>query len=178
MRKIVSRILLSADGVFEDPIGWGAFGYADEAYRRDGLGMLDSCEAKLMGRPSYELLFRGFSTQNNPWGQRLKEMKKYVFSSTLQAADWNNSTIVRGDAIEEVRALKNQEGGDLLIWGHGRFGEALLQNRLIDLIELMVHPVIVGRGKTFFREGQQAKLKLVSVQSFSQIAKLSYEPQY
>ena len=105
-------------------------------------------------------------------------MKKYVFSSTLKEATWSNAVLVRSDAGDEVARLKEEQGGDLLVWGHGLFSESLLQKRLIDVLDLSVHPVVVGRGKGFFREGQRVKLKLVATKSFSHIVKLTYEPQY
>jgi dihydrofolate reductase len=101
-----------------------------------------------------------------------------VFSSSLETAEWNNSTIVRGDIAAEVTRLKQQDGGDLLVLGHGLFGETLLQQRLIDVIDLSILPVIVGHGKPFFREGQAVKLKLAATRCFSKIVKLTYEPQY
>ena len=93
------------------------------------------------------------------------------------AADWNNSTIVRGDVVTEVSNLKQQEGGDLLVLGHGLFAETLLKHRLLDTIHLDIHPVLVGPGRPFFREGQTATLKLTAVKVFSKVVRLSYEPQ-
>ncbi len=96
----------------------------------------------------------------------------------MEKAEWNNSTIVRGDVVAEVTKLKQQEGGDLLAWGHGLFSEALLKKQLTDVLDLSIHPVIAGHGKQYFREGQAAKLKLAGTKSFSKIVKLTYEPQY
>jgi dihydrofolate reductase len=89
-----------------------------------------------------------------------------------------HSTIVRGDVAAEVTKLKQQNGGDLLLLGHGLLGEMLLQQRLIDVLDLSILPVFVGHGKLFFREGQAVKLKLAATKSFSKIVKLTYEPQY
>jgi dihydrofolate reductase len=104
---------------------------------------------------------------------------KYVFSSTLAAADWNNSTIVRGDVVAEVTKLKQQEGGSLLILGDGLLGETLLTHHLLDVLDISIHPLIAGGGKLFFRESENAKLRLVTTKSFSKgLVKLTYEPQY
>ena len=105
-------------------------------------------------------------------------MQKFGFSSSLGKADWNNSTVVRGDVVAEVTELKQQEGRDLLILGHGLLGETLLRRRLLDVLDLSIHPVVLGRGRLFFREGENAKLRLVATKSFSKIVKLTYEPQY
>jgi dihydrofolate reductase len=113
-----------------------------------------------------------------PVGGQAQCNAKYVFSSTLEKADWNNSTIVHGDVVAEVTKLKQQEGRDLLIWGHGLLAETLLKQHLLDVLDLSIHPLVVGRGRLFFREGENAKLKLLATKSFSKIVKLTYEPQY
>jgi dihydrofolate reductase len=105
-------------------------------------------------------------------------MRKYVFSSKLETAEWNNSSIVRGDVAAEVTKLKQQDGGDLLILGHGLLGETLLKHRLLDVLDLAIHPILLGDGKPLFREGQAVKLKPAATRSFSKIVKISYEPQY
>lgn len=178
MRKVIEYTLLSADGVFEDPARLGFMQYRDEAYMRDGLGLLSACTAMIMGRNTYETSAAIWPSRTDPWARRLNAMKKYVFSSTLKEATWSNAVLVRGDAVAEVARLKQEQEGDLLVWGHGLLSEALLQKRLIDVLDLSIHPLVVGRGKGFFREDQQVKLKLVATKSFSQIVKLTYEPQY
>jgi dihydrofolate reductase len=178
MRKLIEYTLISADGVFENPMSWGALSFRDEQYLRDGLGVLSACDAMLMGRRSYEGNANIWPGRTDPWAARLNAMQKFVFSSTLQSADWNNSTIIRGDVATEVGKLKAQEGRSLLIWGHTQLAETLMKNKLVDWLDLSVHPVIVGHGKSLFREGQKFALKLVSTKSFSKIVKLSYEIQY
>ena len=104
--------------------------------------------------------------------------QKYVFSSTLDRAAWDNSTIVRGDVAAEVTKLKQQEGRDLLIWGHGLLAETLLKQNLLDVLDISIYPIVAGRGKLFLREGQNANLRLITTKSFSKgIVKLTYEPQ-
>jgi dihydrofolate reductase len=174
MRKLLEYTLVSADGVFADAPGWGALKHRDEAYLRDGLGVLLVSDAMLMGRTMYEGSARIWPSRTDAWAARLNAMPKFVFSSTLQTADWNNTTIVRGDAATEVGRMKRQDGGNLLIWGHTRLAEALMANKLIDFLDLSIHPVIVGRGKTLFCEGQQAAMKLVATKCFGEIVKLSY----
>jgi dihydrofolate reductase len=105
-------------------------------------------------------------------------MPKYVFSSTLEHAEWKNSTIMRGDVVAEVSRLKQQEGRDLLIWGHGLLGQTLLKHHLLDVLDLSIHPLVLGQGRLFFRQGETACLRLVAGKFFSQgIVKLTYEPQ-
>ena len=179
MRNIIEYTLVSADGIFAGAGNSGFFEYRDEAYLRDGLGQLLSCDAMLMGRTTYESFAKLWPGRTHPWADRINAMPKYVFSSTLETAEWSNATIVRGDVVAEVSKLKQQEGRDLLIYGHGLLAETLLKHRLLDVLDLSIHPLILGQGKSFFREGENTRLRLIAAKSFSKgIVKLTYEPQY
>jgi dihydrofolate reductase len=92
--------------------------------------------------------------------------------------DWDNSVIVRGDVEAEAAKLKQQDGGPLLVFGHGLFARALLKARLLDVLDLSVHPFIAGSGGLLFQQDQAAAMKLTATKSFSNIVKLTYEPQY
>jgi dihydrofolate reductase len=179
MRKIIEYTLVSIDGVFDGPT-LGFMEYRDDAYLRDGLGLLLACDAMLMGRRTYETFAKAWPGRigAHPWAERLNGIKKYVFSSKLERADWTNATIVHGDIVAEVTKLKRQEGRDLLLFGHSLIGQALLKHQLLDVLDLSIHPVFAGRGGLIFREGEQAKMKLVTTKTFSKIVKLTYEPQY
>jgi dihydrofolate reductase len=177
MRKIIEYNLVSVDGVFEDPQNWGLRNFQDDAYLRDGLGQLLACDAMLMGRRTYEILAKIYPSRTDPWAVRLNAMQKYVFSSTLEDAGWGNSTIVRGGVAAETAKLKQQEGRDLLIWGHGLLAQTLLKQHLIDVLDISIYPVLAGHGKMFFREGHNGGLRLVTAKTFSRgIVKLTYEP--
>jgi dihydrofolate reductase len=158
----------------------GARTYHDEAYLRDSLGLFEVCDAMLFGRSTYEIFAKIYSNGGGKpaYAARLNAIRKYVFSSSLETAEWNNSTIVRGDVAAEVIKLKQQDGGNLLVLGHGLLGETLLKHRLLDVLDLSILPALVGQGKQFSREGQAVKLKLTAVKSFSKIVKITYEPQY
>jgi dihydrofolate reductase len=178
MGRLIEYTLVSADGVFEDPTGVTGE-YGDEAYLRDGLGLLAASDAALFGRRSYEAFAALYAPgRGRHWADRLTAIPKYVFSSTLETADWSNSTVVRGDATAAVARLKEQDSGNLVIFGHGRLAETLLRARLIDAIDLTIYPRLLGRGKPFFREGQDVRLRLVAAKTFPKLVKLTYEPQY
>jgi dihydrofolate reductase len=177
MRKIVEYTLASVDGV-TDPARLGFMDDQDDAYLRDGLGQLMACDAMLFGRATYEIFAKAWPGRDHPWAARLNSIRKYVFSSTLEQADWANSTIVRGDVVTEATKLKEQDGGDLLIYGRGQLAQTLLAAQLTDVLGVSVHPVLAGPGQLLGRAGQQVKLKLVETRTFSRIVKLSYEPQY
>jgi dihydrofolate reductase len=179
MRKIIEYTLVSADGVFTGPAIQQFLGYRDEAYFRDGLGQLLACDALLMGRTTYEIFAEIWPGRAaHPWAGRINGMKKYVFSSTLERAGWNNSVIVRGAAGTEVKKLKQEDGGDLLVYGHGLLAETLLRQQLLDVLDISVHPLMVGSGDLLFRPGQAVDMKLATVKAFTQIVKLTYEPRY
>jgi len=176
MGKIVEYTLMSVDGVCADPIQFMRF--RDDAYMRDGLGVLSASEAMIMGRGVYEESAKIWPARpDHPWAPRLNAMPKYVFSSTLTSAEWDNSVIVGGDALTEATRLKEQTSGDLLIWGHTRLAETLLRHGLVDLIDLSIHPLLAGGGGLLFRDGLKASLRLLSAKSFSQIVKLTYQVQ-
>ena len=178
MRKIIEYTLVSLDGVFAGPVVQRFLGYRDDAYLRDGLGQLLACVAMLMGRTTYEDFARIWPGSTHPWAERINTIQKYVFSSTLESAGWNNSVLVRGDVETEVTKLKDQDGGDLLVYGHGLLAETLLSRRLLYVLDISIHPIVAGSGKLLFREGQNADMKLAAIKAFSKIVKLTYEPQH
>ena len=179
MGNIIEYTLVSLDGVFAGAAISGFAAYRDEAYLRDGLGQALACGALLMGRTTYEDFAKIWPRRTDPWADRINAMPKYVFSQTLEKADWNNTTIVRGGVVAEVTKLKQQEGGDLLLYGHGLLAETLLKHHLLDELDLSIYPLIVGQGKQFFRQDETATLRLVAAKSFSKgIVKLTYEPQH
>ncbi len=142
------------------------------------MGQLMASDAMMMGRTTYENFASMWPRRSDPWADRINAMRKYVFSSKLDVADWNNSVLDRGDVVEEVTKLKEQDGGDLLVYGHGMLGETLLKNRRLDVLDVSIHPIILGTGKLLFREGDTARMTLVATKTFSKIVKLMYEPQY
>src|SRR5215469_15791112 len=129
MRKIIESTLVSADGVVGSPPLW-AMDYRDEEVTRDALERLSGSDAMLMGRGTYELFAATWPSQAGDFAQRMNGIRKYVFSSTLTNAGWSNSTIVRGDVLAEVKKIKEQDGRDLALFGHGRLAQTLLDNGL------------------------------------------------
>jgi dihydrofolate reductase len=178
MRQIIEYTLASIDGVFSAPQIMKFSEYRDDAYYRDGLGQALACEAMLMGRTTYEQFAKIWPERSDPWAHRLNDMPKYVFSSTLQRGDWTNSVVINGDVATEVAKLKNQDGGDLLVYGHGLLAQTLLKAQLIDLLDVAIHPIFLGSGELLFHEGLTAAMKLVATKTISKIVKLTYEPQY
>jgi dihydrofolate reductase len=178
MRKIIEYTMASVDGVFTAPEILQFGQYDNDAYNSDGLGQLCACDAVLLGRTTYEQFANLWPGRDHPWTDRLNAIKKYVFSSTLQHADWENSVIVRGNVDAEVTRLKQQDGGDMIVYGHGQLSQTLLKAQLLDVLDLAIHPVLAGSGGALIHQQLTASMELVAAKTFSNIVKLSYEPQY
>lgn len=162
MRELIVSSLVSLDGVYGDPQSW-AGEFFDEQAAEESLATLLDSDAMLMGKNTYEYFAPAWSTPSGPYLERINEMSKYVFSSTLTSADWNNSTIVPGDPVAAVRELKGQGDRHLVIYGYGRLAQTMLEHGLVDKLNFVVNPVMVGSGTVLFRPGKRTNLRLVSV---------------
>jgi dihydrofolate reductase len=97
----------------------------------------------------------------------MNSLPKYVFSKSLQAADWKNTTLLNGDAVDELNQLKTQPGKDLFIFGSADLSHTFIRSQLIDEYRLMVNPILIGSGVPLFKvNGEQVKLKLINMRSF------------
>jgi dihydrofolate reductase len=161
MRKIVVTEFVSLDGVIEDPggaegtdFGGWTFKFNDPAGMKYKLDEVLDHEALLLGRVTYE----GFAaawpemTDDVGFADKMNSMPKYVVSRTLERADWNNSTVLSGDVADEVRALKAQQGGDILVAGSANLVRELTSLGLVDEFRLMVFPIVLGHGKRLFAD--------------------------
>src|SRR5262249_15964313 len=147
-----------------DPHLWATERFDDDA-QKEALEGLRASDAMLLGRRTYENFAAIWPARTGAYADSLNSMAKYVFSSTLQKADCNNSPLIHGDVVAEAPRPKQQAGQGLIIYGHGLLGQTLLQQHLLDEIHFSVHPVLVGRGKLLFREGAMTKLELVSART-------------
>jgi dihydrofolate reductase len=181
-RKLVVSEAVSLDDVFDaETMGQWAQPYysdeRDEVIRR----MVLASDALLMGRATYDLQAWYWPNQKgDKYGiaNHKNSIAKFVVTSTPLQAQWNNTTIIGGNVADEIAKLKQQPGKDILIEGSATLVAALAQAGLIDEYNLLVHPVIVGSGKRFFREGMgMTGLKLVKSKPISLgIVLLTYEP--
>jgi dihydrofolate reductase len=176
MRKVIESTLISADGVIGEPHLWTGEHFGDEAVEI-ALEQLKRTDAMVMGRNTYEMFKEIWSTPEGDYSAAIYNMPKYVFSSTLEQADWNNTEIVREDVTSVVGDLKRQEGQDIVLYGHGAVGQELLESKLLDELKLWIHPVVVGSGNLLFREGEKSELQLVETKTTeSGVAILTYRP--
>jgi dihydrofolate reductase len=159
MSKLVVSEFVSVDGVMEDPGGGETFprgGWAFQFERgADGdrfkYDELMAAGALLLGRVTYEGFAQAWpNMQADEFGQKMNSMPKYVVSSTLQSADWNNSTTLAGDLAERVGELKQSVEGDILVAGSAQLVQGLTELGLVDEYRLMVYPILLGAGKRLF----------------------------
>ena len=132
----------------------------------------------LLGRVTYEGFAKAWPSREGELADKFNRMPKYVISSTLKKADWNNSTILSGDVTEEITKLKKKLNGNIVVHGSAQLVQALVANDLINELRLMVFPVILGSGKKLFDEMNGKKsMKLINSQTVGDgVAILIYEP--
>src|ERR671915_130328 len=127
--------------------------------------IFDEVDAFVLGRKTYEIFAAAWpkvTDPDDPIASRLNTLPKYVVSTTLGAAEWHNTTVLRGDVVAEVTKLKEQPGRELQVHGSGRLARTLLENDLVDELRLLVFPVIVGAGRRLFPDaGVATRLRLV-----------------
>jgi dihydrofolate reductase len=182
MRKIVAGLFISLDGVYEAPDQWH-FPYFDDAMGQAVDEQMKASDAMLLGRQTYEE-FASYWPQQSPEEMDIaafmNETPKYVVSTTLDRADWQNTTLIDGnDVVAELTKLKEQPGKNISITGSGTLVRSLLREGLLDELRLLVHPIVVGSGqKRLFPEGyDQQPLKLVDAQTFDTgVLYLTYQP--
>jgi dihydrofolate reductase len=176
MRKIINSAFISLDGVTADPGAWSR-GYFDQEAALEAVKALQAHDGMLMGRGTYEYFADDMPKQTGPYADAINAIRKYVFSSTLETADWNNSTIIRGDVVAAVNELKQQDGGDLVIYGHGRLSQTLLEHHLVDELRFSVYPLLLGEPTAGGGNGQTVPLTLVGTTPYpSGVVALTFEP--
>jgi dihydrofolate reductase len=165
MAKIIVTEFVSLDGVMEDPGGAEDFKYGGWTFEFDRgeegnrfkLDETMETDALLLGRRTYEGFAAAWPSREGEFADKFNSMPKYVVSSTLDAPEWNNSTVLKGDVVESVRKLKDEQDGVIQVAGSRQLAQALIENDLVDQLNLMVFPVILGSGKRLFGETNDKK---------------------
>jgi dihydrofolate reductase len=185
MRKLIVSEFVSLDGVMEDPGGAeGTTGgpWARGLTKEGGKFKFDevmASEALLLGRVTYQGFAAAWPSMKDEGGfaNKMNGMPKYVISKTLEKADWNNSTVLRGDVLQEVTKLKQKDGGDILVNGSAQLVATLMEGNLVDEYRLMVFPVVLGMGKRMFVNGiERTNLKMTEVIPMGGVATLILHP--
>ena len=180
MRKIVAGLLMSLDGVVESPGEWGFSRYFNDEMREGiSIGIAES-DAVLLGRRTYLEFAELWPKQGSDvlMADFLNHSPKYVVSTTLEKLEWANSSLLTGDLAEALNKLKRQPGKDILIPGSPTLVRSLVHQRLLDVLNLNVCPVVVGSGMRLF-DGitDQIHLKLVHSATLTNgVVGLTYGP--
>ena len=186
MGKIVVSENITLDGVVQDPAGAEGFGRGGWVGRVGERGreeaatlLLDEAlgaEAQLFGRRTYEFLAARWPSRSGELADRLNEMPKYVVSSTLKDPDWNNSTVLAGDVMQEVSKLKQELDGEIVVASSIRLVRTLMDNDLVDELRLMIYPVVLGAGERLFGEtSDEMPVRLLESRTVDDLAYLTYE---
>jgi dihydrofolate reductase len=181
MGKVVVTEFITLDGVIEDPGGAESFERGGWAFKFDRgdeggafkLAELMDADAQLLGRRTYEGFAKAWPTMEGTgeFGEKMNAMPKFVVSSTLETADWNNTTILRGDLAAKVTALKERFDGDILVAGSATLVQGLVAAGLVDELHLMVFPIVLGGGKRLFADGpDQHGFDLVETRQSGEVA--------
>jgi len=184
--RIVVTEFVSLDGVMEDPGGSENFaqgGWSFKISRGDEgdkfkLDEPFASEALLLGRVTYEGFAEAWPSREGEFADKFNNMPKYVVSSTLDEPEWQNSTVLKGDVVEEVGKLKQEQDGDIVVHGSARLVQTLIEHDLVDELRLMVYPVVLGSGKRLFGDTSDGKpLRLVDSKLVGDgVAILIYKP--
>jgi dihydrofolate reductase len=154
MRKLYSLTFMSLDGVMEAPDRWH-FAYYSDQMGQELRAQLESAGAMLLGRVTYQEFAAYWPQQppDAPFADLNNTIRKYVVSTTLDRANWNNTTLINRNIPEAIHELKRQPGGDLHLTGSATLVRSLLEAGLLDELRIQLSPVIVGSGKRLFRDG-------------------------
>jgi dihydrofolate reductase len=179
MRKITAGLFISLDGVIEAPETWHFPYFNDEMGAAVGGAMAES-DTMLLGRRTYEEFASFWPNQggDDPMVAQMNGTPKLVVSTTLDSVEWENSTLIKGNVAEELTKLKAQPGKNIGITGSATLVRSLLRDGVLDELMLLVHPIVVGRGKKLFADMEaQVPLKLIDSKTFSTgVMALTYVP--
>ena len=179
MRKIVAGLFISLDGVYEAPHEWHFPYFNDEMGAAVGAAMAAG-DAMLLGRRTYEEFASYWPHQGSDVevAALMNATPKLVVSTTLDKVEWQNSTLIKGNVAEELTRLKQQPGKNITITGSGTLVRSLLREGVLDELQLLVHPLVVGHGKRLFDDiGAQVPLTLTDSRTLSTgVMVLTYVP--
>lgn len=182
MRRLVVSEWITLDGIFDaDAMDQWFTPYHSDARGECIQEGIMASDALLLGRVSYEMLAAYWpNLKNNEFGiaGRLNSMPKYIVSSTLKNAEWSPSTIIKENVVDEVARLKQQPGQNILVTGSATLVQSLMKADLVDEYRFLVHPIIMGSGKRFFKEGMDmTKLEVIESKQLGMgVNFLRYQP--
>jgi len=179
MRKIVAGLFVSLDGVIEEPNDWIGPYFSPEIGQAVG-SMMAAQDAMLLGRVTYDAFAAHWPQQSGGMADTMNGTPKYVVSGTLTSADWQNTTLIRaGNAAAEIARLKQGPGRNIGMTGSATLVAWLLRQGLLDELNLLLFPVVIGRGKRLSGdEAGAVGLKLARSEAFGTgVVHLVYTPE-
>lgn len=162
MRKVVSGMFVTLDGVAEAPEKWQGDLFDQDMMQAMGAAIANQ-DTALMGRVTYQE-WQPFwpNSPDEPYASFINNIPKFVFSKSLAGVDWQNSTLVRGSLADKVNELKRLPGKDIGVQGSISLQRSLIDASLLDELTLLIHPVVVGQGKRFFKDvNELQRFKLI-----------------
>ena len=186
MRKVIMFNLITLDGYFEGVNKWDiAWHLVDDEFNEFAITQLNQADGLIFGRVTYLGMASYWQTpaaiQDDPIvAEKMNSIQKYVFSNSLQTVDWKNTQLIKGDAVEGLRRLKQQSGNDLYIFGSANLSSSFTRNSLIDEYRLMVNPIVLGQGNSLFAMGDgMLRMKLLKSRVFHNgNVLLYYQPEW
>jgi dihydrofolate reductase len=170
MRKLISSLFTTLDGVVENPHGWNP-PYYNQEMSDTVLAQLAASDTHLYGRRSYEMfrsVFTGPAAERIPHAPIINQTPKVLVSSTIDGSDWGPTTVISRDIATQIRHLKQQPGKNINVEASGSLVQFLLTEGLLDELHLLVHPIVVGTGKRLFEGGAaQVPLRLLESKTFT-----------
>jgi dihydrofolate reductase len=172
MRKVIMFNLITLDGYFAGINGDISWHQVDEEFNKFSIQQLQTSGGLVFGRITFQLMANYWPTkqanEDDPIvAELMNSVPKYVFTRTLQRVEWNNTQLMRGEAVEEMKVLKQQPGKDLFIFGSANLSQVFIQNRLIDEFRILINPIILGNGMPLFtNKGKHLNMKLINSKTF------------
>ncbi|ALI34425.1 Dihydrofolate reductase [Candidatus Nitrosocosmicus oleophilus] len=174
MRKLKLQVEISVDGCITGPNNEMDWLICDDECMKYIDDIVESVDTIIMGRKMADEFISHWSSRMNkpddPWNtfaKKMIEIPKIVFTKTLNKSEWPNTEIAKGDLKDEINKLKNQDGEDVLVYGGASFDSSLIKEKLIDEFYLLVVPIVIGNGKTIFRDLKEIqKLTLIESKVF------------
>ena len=176
--KLVVTQFMTLDGVIGEPQNW-SFPYWSDETQNFKVNELQNTDAHLLGRVTYQGFAASWPGQTDEQGfaDRMNSLPKYVVSTTLKKAEWNNSHIVSQNVANEISKLKQQPGGNLLVAGSANLLQTLMTHDLVDEYYLLMYPIVLGEGLRLFPDGMAATLRLAESKPMGNgVILLRYEP--
>jgi dihydrofolate reductase len=171
MSKLIQWNMLSLDGYFEGARSWDVewfFPFFNKELEDFSIGQLRQADALLFGRVTYEGMAAHWKTATGEVASFMNSLPKFVASSTLERADWSNTTLIEDNVVAEVQALKRKGSNSIFVFGSGKLCATLFAAGLFDEIRVCIEPIVIGRGATLFgRDLKQTQMNLLEARPLS-----------